>query len=90
MAFRGYTGPMRGNRSNVTNRRGGALANFANRGSTPMRETNIRGGAVPNFRTVTNVKGGAVPTFSSKSPALGSFRSTAGSGSPWIVTGKLS
>ena len=71
---------MRGSRSNVTNRRGGALANFANRGSTPMRETNVRGGAVPRFRTVTNVKGGAVPTFSSKSPALGSFRSTAGSG----------
>ena len=45
----GYTGPMRGNRSNVTNRRGGFLANFANRGSSPMRETNIKGGAVPQF-----------------------------------------
>lgn len=45
----GYTGPMRGNRSNVTNRRGGALADFANRGSAPVRETNIRGGAVPQF-----------------------------------------
>ena len=59
----GYTGPMRGNRSNVTNRRGGALADFANRGSAPVRETNIRGGAMPNFRTVTNVRGGAVPQF---------------------------
>lgn len=59
----GYTGPMRGNRSNVTNRRGGDLANFANRGSAPVRETNIRGGAMPNFRTVTNVRGGAVPQF---------------------------
>lgn len=59
----GYTGPMRGNRSNITNRRGGALANFANRGSAPVRATNIRGGAMPNFRTVTNVRGGAVPKF---------------------------
>ena len=68
----GYTGPMRGNRSNVTNRRGGALANFANRGSAPMRETNIRGGAVPNFRTVTNVRGGAVPQFN-KSQGISAF-----------------
>ena len=62
----GFTGPVRANPPNVTNRRGGFLANFANRGSPPMRETNVKGGAVPNFRTVTNIKGGAVPQFKSK------------------------
>ena len=67
----GFTGNLRDNRNNannrVTNRKGGAPINFANR--------------APTVRP-TNVKGGAVPTFSSKSPTFGSFNSASGTYTP--------